>query len=158
MSNMQSAKAAILAELSSAKTGLTYYQSRVAALEKALTELENLDTFDTAASTTEKKGKKGGNAAVPVKAAKAAKKQGADEKSDARKLPSTGGDFWQNLVSEQPKSAGDVLQAALDSFGMELNKEQRKKIAQRMTFAINALVKAGKIRDSGSGRERRFFK
>jgi hypothetical protein len=50
------------------------------------------------------------------------------------------------------------LQAAIDKLGFTPSKTQVKKLAQRMTFSLNALVKANKIKDSGSGRNREFFK
>jgi hypothetical protein len=50
------------------------------------------------------------------------------------------------------------LKAAVSSLTFTPTKLQTQKLAGRMTFALNALVKANKIQDSGKGRERRFFK
>ena len=50
------------------------------------------------------------------------------------------------------------LEAAIGKLDFEPTKPQIQKLSGRMIFAINALVKTGKIRDSGSGRARRFFK
>ena len=78
--------------------------------------------------------------------------------SGGNDLPFTGGDFWPNLVLEQPRSASEILDAAIATMSFAPSKVQTQKLAGRMTFALNSLVKAGKIKDSGSGRERRFFK
>jgi len=50
------------------------------------------------------------------------------------------------------------LKSAIDKLGFTPTNTQIKKLTQRMTFALNALVKANKIQDSGAGRERVFFK
>jgi hypothetical protein len=73
-------------------------------------------------------------------------------------LPFTGGDYWTNLLSDQPKSGPEIFKSAIAQLGFTPSKEQIAKLGGRMTFALNTLVKAKKIKDSGSGRERRFFK
>jgi hypothetical protein len=94
-----------------------------------------------------------------VKPTKAAKKsKGAKGAIGGTGLPFTGGDFWPNLVTAEPQSASDILNAAIVSLGFTPTKAQIQKLAGRQTFAVNALVKAGTIQDSGKGRERRFFK
>ena len=77
---------------------------------------------------------------------------------ESGELPSTGGDYWPNLLTEQGKHSSEVLKSAVEQLGFTPTKTQIKKLTQRMTFALNALVKAKKIQDSGSGRERLFFK
>jgi hypothetical protein len=158
MSNIESARAAIEAELSHAKNGLDYYHSRIGALEKMLAQLSGFQgtaTPPTAAS----RGKRGRKPLV-LKAAQVEKapKVKAARKSGSSGLPFTGGDFWQNLVLDEPRSFPDILDAAISTLGIEPTKTQRQKLSGRMIFAINALVKTKKIRDSGSGRARRFFK
>lgn len=158
MSNLESAKAAIQAELSHAKKGLAFYHSRIESLEKMLTQLASvsgsIDASSEASTLKTKRGRKAG----PVKATKQAKKRGGRDSSGGTELPFTGGDFWPNLVLEQPRSASEILEAATSSLGFTPSKLQAQKLAGRMTFALNALVKAKKIQDSGKGRERRFFK
>ncbi|HCE08693.1 MAG TPA: hypothetical protein DEQ40_08865, partial [Oxalobacteraceae bacterium] len=73
-------------------------------------------------------------------------------------LPSTGGDYWPNLLTEQGQHSSEILKSAIDKLGFTPTNTQIKKLTQRMTFALNALVKANKIQDSGAGRERVFFK
>jgi hypothetical protein len=169
MSNLDAAKAAIQAELAQAKQGLAYYQSHVAALESALVQLGNLGI---GATTTKPAGAKRGRKPGKVAAAKLAKagkpaKAGRGRPAKATKgraskgpndLPFTGGDYWPDLITSEPQSGSDILRAAIAGLGFEPSADQVKKLTQRMTFVLNSLVKAKKIQDSGSGRERRFFK
>lgn len=66
-------------------------------------------------------------------------------------------DFWLKLISDEPKSASDILHAAVSELGIDPNDEQLKKLSQRQTYALNTLVKESKIADSGARRTRRFF-
>ena len=186
MSHMESAKAAISAELKSAEQGLAYYQRQVAALQATLKSLDDIaagtpnalaqpagakrgrkpgKTADAAPDTAipKKRGRKPGTkvatspktATSPkavAKAKKTPKKRGTDG------LPFTGGSFWSDLVTATPKSFADILNDCVAGLDFIPNPAQKKKLSQRMTFALNALVKDKKIKDSGSGRERRFFK
>ena len=163
MSNLESAKSAIESELSQAKQGLSFYQSRIDALEKTLLQLAGIDGESVGASTPTasvpaKRGRKPGStkAAKPAKEAK--KRKATKGEAGVSGLPFTGGDFWPNLVTSEPQSASDILNAAIARLGFTPTKEQLQKLAGRQTFAINALVKAGSIQDSGKGRERRYFK
>ncbi len=169
MSNIDAAKAALQAELSQAKQGLAYYQSQVSALEAALSQLGALGLGVAAAKPAgAKRGRKPGKAAVkaekaekPVKSTRgrpAKAKKGGRAAKGPNDLPFTGGDYWPDLVSSQPQSASDILNASVAGLAFAPTKEQVKKLAQRMTFVLNSLVKSGKIKDSGSGRGRRFFK
>jgi|SRR6185437_6140544 len=162
MSNIDAAIAALGAELSQAKQGLAYYQSQVSALETALAQLGVIGKVPA------KRGRKPGVLAKvekskPVKVARGRgrpPKVKGKVKSGGRSkdLPFTGGDYWPDLVHSEPRSASDILKASVAGLGFEPSKEQVKKLSQRMTFVLNSLVKSGKIKDSGSGRGRRFFK
>jgi hypothetical protein len=167
MSNLESARAAIEAELSHAKNGLQYYHSRIEALESMLGQLAGFQGGVSVPASRVKRGAK----ALPKLSAKPGAKSSTNaakpEKGVRRKgerkvnssgLPFTGGDFWENLVLEEPRSFPDILDAAIASLDFAPTKPQVQKLSGRMIFAINALVKTGKIRDSGSGRARRFFK
>ena len=147
MSNLESAKAAIQAELSHAKEGLAYYHSRIESLEKMLTQLANVggsSEMPTELPVTQvKRGRKPGAA----KAAKPAKKKAGKGASGGSGLPFTGGDFWPNLVLDTPRSGSDIFKAAIASLGFAPSKLQEQKLLGRMTFALNALVKAKKIQD-----------
>ena len=159
MSNLESAKAAIQAELSHAKKGLEFYQSRIESLEKTLAQLASVSgSSDVPAAGAAVKGKRGRKAAVDKTAKPAKKGRVAKESGGGNGLPFTGGDFWPNLVLATPRSASEILEAATASLGFVPTKLQAQKLAGRMTFALNSLVKANKIQDSGKGRERRFFK
>lgn len=159
MSNLESAKAAIEAELSHAKEGLAFYHSRIDALDKTLTQLASVSASSDAPPATTGAVAKGAPKVAAGKSVKPAKKKrGVTEGADGKELPFTGGDYWPNLVAPQPRSASQILSAAIDSLGFTPTKTQIQKLAGRMTFALNALVKTNKIQDSGSGRDRRFFK
>lgn len=160
MSNLQTATLAIEAEIVHAKNGLAYYDARVKALEQALAELRNVKESSDGSPARAKLPKTLGPtpiAAGVTRLKKTAKKKMRAEK-ESGELPSTGGDFWPNLLTEQGKHSSEVLKSAIDQLGFTPTKTQIKKLTQRMTFALNALVKAKKIQDSGSGRERLFFK
>jgi hypothetical protein len=167
MSNLESAKAAIAAEIAHAKQGVAHFLSRVEALEKALLHIVAVDggildaqpaaAMPVAKSKAQAKAK--AVAAKPVKSTKTAKPvKPAKAAKGVNDLPFTGGDYWTDLLAVEPKSASEILDAAVSKLGFTPTKEQRQKLAGRMTFALNALVKAKKIQDSGSGRARRFFK
>jgi hypothetical protein len=50
------------------------------------------------------------------------------------------------------------LHAAIDKLGFTPTRQQVQKRTNRLTFALRALVESGNTQDSGSGRERRYFK
>jgi hypothetical protein len=62
------------------------------------------------------------------------------------------------LIDTQPKSAVDVVNAAVAKLDFTPTREQVKKLSQRATYALNTMVRSGEISDSGSGRARRFFR
>jgi len=158
MSNIESARAAIEAELSHAKNGLQYYHSRIEALESMLGQLAGFQGGVTVPASRAKRGQK----SMLKPGAKIVREKGVRRKGERKinssGLPFTGGDFWENLVLEEPRSFPDILEAAISTLDFAPTKPQVQKLSGRMIFAINALVKTGKIRDSGSGRARRFFK
>lgn len=158
MSNLKSARQAIKAELDHARKGAMFYQSRVEALEEALAKIDSVETNGSAASPMSKAGKTAASAGK-VKRGRKARGQAAGEKSNGSdKLPSTGKDFWPNLITTQPQSAKEILNAAIETLGISPSKEQLKKLSQRQTSALHNMIKANVISDSGAGRDRRFFR
>jgi hypothetical protein len=180
VSNLRSARQAIEAELEHARKGMDFYESRVAALQTALQQLENVENTDVSPNgrkhktkATSQKGagaKRGSAARAATGAAESATRQKAAGAKRAGKgksaagahgaseLPATGGDFWLNLITEEPRSAAEISNAAISSLGVPLNKDQIAKLKQRATPTLNTLVASQKIKDMGAGRERRFFK
>ncbi|HEY4540817.1 MAG TPA: hypothetical protein VIG66_00410 [Noviherbaspirillum sp.] len=153
MSNLGSAKSAIKAELAHAREGAAYYQSLVTALEEALNRLDSV-------------GPEGGRAPKhaaalsdkPVRGRRGRKPRVEAAAESEGELPGTRKEFWVDLVDSQPKSAVDVVQAAVDKLGFKPSRDQIKKLSQRATYALNTMVKSGEISDSGNGRARRFFR
>ena len=162
MSSLQTARDALEAELFTARQGMAHYQSRAAGLQATIAALDAIIAPGGSPSAQAEPTKQDTPAPVaarkPAKRAKIVKKSGAGPKANSSDLPFTGGDYWTNLLSDQPKSGPEVMKAAIGGLGFKPSKEQIGKLAGRMTFALNTLVKAKKIHDSGSGRERRFFK
>lgn len=178
-SHLQSARQALEAELSHAKQGCAYYTARVEALENALRQLACLDERrvspqgNSSAANGAKRARKardttGANGPGQGHRAKgAARRRGPEAKRSPRaramgnadRLPSMGGDFWLDLLDEQPRSAVDISNAAIAALGIKPDqKSQIKQLKQRVAPALSALLAARKINDSGAGRARRFFK
>lgn len=153
MSNLDSAKAAIKAELAQAREAVAQYESLIAALEDALARLESV-------------GSEGGKlpksklvaVGTPRRGRPAGKSQRDTSAAYSGELPGTRKDFWVDLVDTTPKSAVEVVQAAVDKIGGQLGRDQVKKLSQRATYALATMVKSGEIQDSGNGRERRYFR
>ena len=182
--NLKAARQAIKAELSHAKEGRAYYLSRIEALEIALQQLESVEDVESISSTgtqspanakgaktnDRKRGRKarGSERDSSANGYATAEADGAKKRSqkprtksadDADSLPPMGGDFWLNLVSDQPQSAVDISNAAISALGIAPEQKGRiQKLKQRVSPALASLVSSQKIKDSGAGRERRFFK
>ncbi len=149
--NIQRAIAFIQAEIEHTRRGVVHYEQQVNSLQAALNQLGGMSDSAQTVITKEKRGRKPkGESDSPTKVGSGKKGKGG--------LPFTGGDFWESLVSSTPQAGKDVLAAAIKKTGIKPNADQTRKLTSRMVFALNALVKAGKIKDSGRGRERRFFK
>lgn len=159
MSNLNTAMLSIEAEIKHAKNGLAFYVARIESLERTLGELNAIaGATNSAMPTTSVKNDK---PLAPKTSTTTKSKQPKTVKEPRNtkftgELPSTGGDYWPNLVSDKPQHAAEILQAAIDQLEFKPTEEQKQKMRQRMVFALNALVKAKKIQDSGSGRNRRF--
>ncbi|RZI44727.1 hypothetical protein EGT07_04780 [Herbaspirillum sp. HC18] len=173
--NLASARQAIQAELSHARQGIAYYSARVEALETALTQLEHVEgDEETSAGTGRRRTATGGRQKIgeskrgrkPRAAAQAVGyvaqkgKRGRKARAAAsEKLPTTGGEFWLQLITDQPQTAVEIANAAIATVGLKPEqKEQIQKLKQRVAPALASLVAAQKVRDSGAGRERRFYK
>jgi hypothetical protein len=154
MSNLKSARQAIKAELDHARQGAMFYQSRIVALEETLAKIDSVDG-DTDQPSKASKVSKAERSASQTRPSRQARAHAA---GNGAKLPFTGKDFWPNLITSQPQTAPEILNAAIRALGISPSKDQIKKLAQRQTSALHNLVKAKMIDDSGSGRERRFFR
>jgi len=138
-----------MTNLATARAAITHFSARLAALETTLMQILSVDNGILNTS-------RGGRPAGKI--TRSASEKVSKALKGGNQLPFTGGSYWFNLVSKQPKSEADILHEALDGLGFAPTKQQVLKMTSRATFALNALVKAKKIQDSGEGRERRFFK
>ncbi|GAB3540373.1 hypothetical protein GCM10027343_09370 [Noviherbaspirillum agri] len=179
-SNLKSARQAIEAELAHARQGATYYSTRVEALEAALEQLESVEADGDTSTRATKRGATGAKQAEPRRGRKRRSASGGAQRGNgagaprqqqsqkqraarasraAGSLPTTGGDFWLKLVSDEPRSAVDISNAAIEALGIRPDqKEEIQKLKQRVSPALAGLLSAHKIQDTGAGRERRFFK
>lgn len=157
VSNLKSAKSAIKAEIAHARQGLDYYKSRVEILEQALDQLEHAGTPDQVAGARGPKSRRRTQAASAARTERPHRaRRNARQSSSANELPYTGGDYWLDLISEEPHSAAEILRSAVGSLGFEPDRSQVQKLRQRLTAALQQMLQAGRIKDSGSGRERRY--
>ncbi|WP_420474470.1 hypothetical protein [Noviherbaspirillum sp. ST9] len=171
--NLTSARQAIQAELSHARQGAAFYSARVEALETALTQLESVESddmalLDTEEGTTAKRtgtkkqaGKRGRPARKEASSPSTRTRKGkkAAARGDQGELPTTGIDFWLELVTDEPKSAVDIANAAATYLGLrEDQKTQIQKLKQRVAPALATLVSSQKIEHAGTGRQRRYFR
>jgi hypothetical protein len=155
--NLRAAKASIQAEIAHTKAGIAHYTGRLSALEASLAGLVGIGQGQSTAKASKKAVVAPAASAAPsVKPA--AKGKNAKAKKAGAGLPPTGGDFWPSLITDQPRSSKEITEAAIAKFGFQPSAAQLKLLANRQTFALNALVNAKKISDSGAGRDRRFFK
>lgn len=73
-------------------------------------------------------------------------------------LPRTNMDFWVGLVTQRPRSHQQIYEAAVKKLKLaDPTPEQQRKLKLRWSVALPTLVSSGKISESGSGRNRRFF-
>ena len=180
--NLTSARKAIQAELSHARQGAAFYSARVEALETALSQLESVDTDDAELLESEERKsstktgarKKAGKRGRPAREAATGDKRGRkaasvtpqrarrgqkQAKGQEGSLPTTGTDFWLDLVTGEPRSAVDIANAAAAHLGLGTDqKTQIQKLKQRVAPALASLVASQKIQHTGAGRQRRYFK
>jgi hypothetical protein len=159
VSNLKSAKTAIKAEIAHARQGLDYYKSRVEILEQALDQLEHAGTPDQVAGARGPKSRRRTQAASAARTERPHRaRRNARQSSGGNELPYTGGDYWLELISDEPRSAAEILRSAVGSLGFEADRAQVQKLRQRLTAALQQMLQAGRIKDSGAGRERRYTK
>lgn len=149
MSNLKTARQTIEAELRHVEEGIAFYQSKAAALQAALEQIDSAEGAPSRKTRTPRQ------ATTDSNVGKRGKKAGA--KKQNKELPRMTRDFWLDFISQEPKSAVEIINAAIASFSPALNQDQEKKVRQRATQALQALLSAKQIKDVGSGRQRRYF-
>jgi hypothetical protein len=149
MSNLKTARQTIEAELKHVQKGIAFYQAKAAALQAALEQI------DSAEGAPPRKTRQARQAAPDAATKKHGRKAGA--RKQAKGLPRMTRDFWLDFISQQPKSAVEITNAAIASFEPPLDQDQVKKMKQRATQALQALLSTKQIKDVGTGRQRRYF-
>ena len=148
MSNLKTARQAILAELKYVKEGIAYYQKRAGALRAALEQLESTeDPAATSSQKTKRSSTIGKRAKSPV-TGKASSSKNA--------LPKTSRGFWLGFIDQNPKTAAAIGNAAVASLGFTPTPEQAKQLKSRLAPTLQALLKSKAVKDTGSGRERKY--
>lgn len=154
MSSLKFARDVISAELKHAKKGLAYYEERVQQLESALHQVDSINGIVKESKTTEKnaQAKRRSGTGSQVNASHASGRSGPA-------LPKTGVDFWMRHVFRNPRSAVEIANAAAAALKLdpEKDKELIRTLKSRVAPALQSLVSAKRVRDKGTGRERRFF-
>jgi hypothetical protein len=139
------------------QAGLSYYQERVEALNDALHKLDDLDEeADLELETEPERGRAKTRGKASRGAAAKPAKRGRQPKSASR-LPSTGGDFFPDLLSEQKRTASELLKGAMAKLPFKPNAQEKTQLRSRMIAALAAMQKAGKIGSEGKGRQRTYF-
>jgi hypothetical protein len=152
MSNLKTARHTIEAELRHVEKGIAFYQAKAAALQAAL---EQIDSAEGAPSRKAREPRQTRQAAPSGAATKRGRKAGT--KKQDKGLPRMTRDYWLEFISQQPRSAVEITNAAIASFEPPLDQDQAKKIRQRATQALQALLSTKQIKDVGTGRQRRYF-
>ena len=149
MSNLTKARQAILAELRHAEQGAAYYQTRAEALRAALKQLEQSENLKV--TQTDKK------SGALAKAGTGGKRAGGRKGSSSRQgLPKTSQEFWLSFIGQQPKTAAEIANAAVASLDFTPTPLQSKQLKSRLAPTLQALLKAKKVQDTGSGRDRKY--
>lgn len=168
MSNITSAKSSLRAELAHVQSGLAYYKARVEALSAAIDQLDSIgDEGQIDVELGEgthmqkmrraRKNRQGATTAAAATKASKTPKAGRQGRAGTR-LPSTGGDFFPDLINEQRQSMSDLLQAAATQLPFKATAEELTQLRSRLVAAVNHMLQAGKIQDEGKGRSRVYFK
>lgn len=152
MSNLITARIALLAELRHAQQGMKFYATRMETVEKLLAQLDGVDAEDDSPKSAIGRKKPLYKRAALIDAAPHYSVPTVGKVS----LPATRGDFWKNLVTELPMSNKDILQAAITTLKIRPNPASLKKLKQRLANALTLMTKDGSLTSDGSGRARRF--
>jgi hypothetical protein len=149
MSNLKAARQAIQAEINHAEEGIKFYQDRVESLRLALKQLDGMEGTAPEKTKASKPASTASRGRLRSTTTKPKKSSGA--------LPKTPTSYWLQFISDEPKSAVEIADAAIAALGFAADPDQAKKMKQRVAPALHSLVQSKQIKDTGSGRERRYF-
>jgi len=155
MSNLKTARHTLEAELQHVEQGIAFYQAKAAALEAALAHLDQAESGITSqAPRRQSTARRRDASQAPARPARARK--AGTIKADSS-LPRMTRAYWLDFIGQEPRTAADIINAAVASFEQPLDAVQTRKMKQRAAQALAALLATKQIRDVGTGRQRRYF-
>lgn len=155
MSNLKTARQTIEAELEHVEKGIAFYQAKASALKATLMHIEQAESGMTA--NTPRKQRASSAASVTRTTPQKQRGRKAGTRNTGSTLPRMTRTYWLEFISHEPKTAVDIINAALASFDAPLDPTQTRKLKQRATQALQALLGSKQIKDVGAGRQRRYF-
>lgn len=158
MSNLQTVKTALIAEIKNAREGVAFYTKRIVELEKLQKQLGQLDIAEASAPSA-KKGRDTATSKLKVMVADAVPivLDGKGKVKATPKLPATKTSFWQGLLTDTPMANQEILAAAIAELKIRPTPVDLQKLKQRLANFITTATKDGAIHSDGTGRARRFF-
>jgi hypothetical protein len=163
MSDLHTARLAIEAELARAEQGLQFYKAQVESLKTALAGLAKVEEGFAQALRSGETKKKPDPASHQTSSPRAVERARRESRMEAAKvitagiLPVTGSHYWLQYITDQPRTAVEIAQAAIDAMEFHPTQEQIRVLKQRVAPSLETLVKSKRVNDSGAGRSRRFF-
>lgn len=152
MSNLKTARHTLEAELRHVEKGIAFYQAKAEALKAALAHLDQAESGVTnSAPRRQSTASRRTAGQTPARQAR-----GRKTRADAT-LPRMTRAYWLDFISQEPRTAADIINAAIASFETPLDAVQARKVKQRAAQALAALLGTKQIRDVGAGRQRRYF-
>lgn len=155
MSNLKAARQMIEAELKHVEQGIAFYQAKATALQAALEHIESTES-GTKKITSQKQAAASTRSATGISSSRKRGGRGGAKRTGST-LPRMTRSYWLDFISQEPKTAVDIINAVIASFDRPLDADQIKKLKQRSTQALQALLNSKQIKDVGSGRQRRYF-
>lgn len=158
MSNLQTARKAIIEAVQDAQQQQRKLARDLTALQATLVSLDKMIAGKAETTSVKKPNKapkdstprlKDVTQTPPAKPVKSASKQSGS-------LPKTGNEFWLGLLGSEPLGRADIFAAACTALNIKPDAEQQKKLQFRMASTLDSMVKTQQVRSDGKGRQRTF--
>lgn len=153
MSNIKIAVQALTAELENARAGASHYAAQVEALSDALSKLQ---AFSGAVAAPAAKRGRPAKAVTANHAKEKTPKRG--KRNLSRELPSTGGDYWLNYLTDEPSRPNEILQRAIDALPFIPSPNQVSKLGFRLRSWLKVMEDTKRISGQGERHEHRYSK